>query len=231
MDEKNWQQADEATEFVCEEAVESSEAAQETKPAEKEKNTWQNTVLTYLHDLVFLLAGLVLVFLLLFRVVVVSGDSMMNTLVDGDYLLLLSNIFYQDPEYGDVIVARRSDFLNGDPIVKRVIATEGQWVDIRGGKVYVAESKEAVEAATEPLAEEYTWEPTIPKNEMVFPAQVPENCLFVMGDNRNDSTDSRNRILGFVDKREVLGKVLFLFLPGTDHGEVERDYGRIGVVD
>jgi signal peptidase I len=66
---------------------------------------------------------------------------------------------------------------------------------------------------------------------MTFPLYVEEGCLFVMGDNRNGSKDSRDPEIGLVDKREVLGKVIFLFLPGTNKGEYPQDFGRIGVID
>ncbi len=213
------------------------EPAVEEEPAEPEKKTvkgnkkegWQGTVLMYLHDLVYLLAGLILIFLLLFRVVVVSGTSMNSTLLDGDYLLLLSSTFYQNPQYGDIIVASKESFDNGAPIVKRVIATEGQWVniDFKNGVVYVGDSRDHML----PLEEPYTLTPTTVSEGVTFPLQVSEGCLFVMGDNRNGSKDSRHPEIGLVDKREVLGKVFFLFVPGTNEGEVTQDFGRIGVVD
>ena len=95
--------------------------------------------LTYLRDIVFLIAGILLVFSLLFRVVVVSGPSMNQTLIDGDYILLLNNVFYGEPKHGDVIVACKESYDDGAPIIKRVIATEGQTVDIDflEGIVYV----------------------------------------------------------------------------------------------
>ncbi len=197
----------------------------EKKPAKRnKKDGWQSTVLMYLHDLVYLLAGLILVFLLLFRVVVVSGTSMNSTLLDGDYLLLLSSTFYQDPQYGDIIVASKESFDNGAPIVKRVIATEGQevFIDFDKGIVYVDGIA---------LDEPYTLTPTTVSEGIKFPQTVPEGCLFVLGDNRNGSKDSRHPEIGFVDKREVLGKVFFLFVPGTNEGRTSQDFGRIGVVD
>ena len=108
----------------------------------KEKNpseSVQKSVLAYIHDFVWLLAGVLLAFSLCFRMVVVSGPSMNNTLMDGDWLLLLGNVFYTDPEYGDIVVASKDSFKNGEPIIKRVIATEGQIVDIdfENGIVYV----------------------------------------------------------------------------------------------
>lgn len=204
-------------------------AGAEQKRGKRKKEGWQGTVLMYLHDLVHLLAGLILVFLLLFRVVVVSGTSMNSTLLDGDYLLLLSSTFYQNPQHGDIIVASKESFDNGAPIVKRVIATEGQWVniDFKNGVVYVGDSQDQML----PLDEPYTLTPTTVSEGVTFPLQVSEGCLFVMGDNRNGSKDSRHPEIGLVDKREVLGKVFFLFVPGTNDGEVPQDFGRIGVVD
>lgn len=197
------------------------------------KTGWQGTLLMYLHDLVYLLSGLILVFLLLFRVVIVSGTSMNNTLLDGDYLLLLSSTFYTNPQQGDIIVASKESFDNGAPIVKRVIATEGQWVgiDFAEGVVYVGSSKDTLEPLTEP----YTLTPTNIDEGFTHtpedPLEIPKGALFVMGDNRNGSKDSRHPEIGLVDKREVLGKVVFLFVPGTNEGETEQDFGRIGVVD
>ena len=208
--------------------AEEVQEAKNDKPSRKSGNGWQGTVLMYLHDLVYLLAGLILVFLLLLRVVVVSGTSMNNTLLDGDYLLLLSSTFYQNPQAGDIIVASKESFDNGAPIVKRVIATEGQWVDIdfKKGVVYVGDTKENMQ----PLDEPYTLTPTNAREGIEFPLQVSDGCIFVLGDNRNDSKDSRHPEIGLVDKREVLGKVFFLFLPGTNEGEVTKDFGRIGVI-
>ncbi len=217
---------------VIAEPVVKSEKRRKAKKDKKEKKNWQSTLLVYLHDLVYLLAGLILVFLLLFRVVVVSGTSMNDTLLDGDYLLLLSGAFYNDPKYGDVIVISKANFDNGAPIVKRVIATEGQWIgiDFQEGVVYVGNSADKLK----PLDEPYTMTPTevdegfthSPEN----PMQIPEGCMFVMGDNRNGSKDSRHPEIGLVDKREVLGKVCFLFLPGTNKNQEAQDFDRIGVV-
>lgn len=199
--------------------------ASESMKKEEAQLDWKKNVLLYIHDLINLSAVVILVFLLLFRVIIVSGDSMYNTLVDGDYLLLVSNLFYRNPEYGDVIVASKDSFDNGYPIIKRVIATEGQTVDIDfdAGIVYVD---------GQALQEDYTYTPTNVKEGMQFPLTVEEGCIFVMGDNRNRSKDSRNPEIGLVDKREVLGKAVFLFLPAVDQdaGEHKPDYDRIGVI-
>ena len=122
-------------------------------------------------------------------------------------------------------MASKDSFDNGYPIIKRVIATEGQTVDIDfdQGVVYVD---------GQALQEDYTYTPTNVKEGMQFPLTVAEGCLFVMGDNRNRSKDSRNPEIGLVDKREILGKAIFLFLPAADHdaGQSAPDYDRIGVI-
>ena len=190
---------------------------------EKENLSWEKNLVLYLHDLIYWLVGILLVFLLLFRIIVVSGDSMYRTLWDGDYLLLLSNLFYNEPKQGDIVVISKKTFDDGTPIVKRVIATEGQTVDIdfANGVVYVDDM---------PLTEPYTNSPTYDTSGTQFPLTVDENCIFVLGDNRGVSKDSRSWEIGQIDKREVLGKALFRFLPGTNHGLDSRDYDRIGVV-
>ena len=180
-------------------------------------------ILLYLHDLLCLLGVILLVFLFCFRVVVVSGTSMNNTLNDGDYLLMLGNLFYTDPQRGDIIVASKAGYEDGFPIVKRVIATEGQTVDIdfQSGIVYV----DGVA-----LEESYTNGLTTDKEGVQFPLTVSEDCVFVLGDNRGVSMDSRNPKIGLIDSREILGKAIFLFWPGADMGVETRDYNRIGVL-
>jgi len=193
------------------------------KKVDEEKLTWQQTVIVYLHDWVTLLVGVLLVFLLLFRVIVVSGSSMYDTLWDGDYILLLSNLFYQEPEAGDIVVISKESFDNGSPIVKRVIATEGQIVDIdlTEGVVYVDNVA---------LEEPYIRNLTTQTWGTVFPLTVAENCIFVLGDNRAVSRDSRDPVIGQVDEREVLGRALVLMIPGTSRGEQMRDWSRIGAI-
>ena len=99
------------------------DAAYQEQPCNGAKSLANAGFLSYLRDIVFLIAGILLIFSLLFRVVVVSGPSMNKTLIDGDYILLLNNIFYSEPRYGDVIVACKDSYDNGSPIIKRVIAT------------------------------------------------------------------------------------------------------------
>ena len=187
------------------------------------ENRRQRTVLSYLHDLIFGLVAVLFVFVLLFRVIIVSGPSMKQTLQDGDCLILLSSIFYSEPKCGDIVVASKSSYKDGEPIIKRVVATEGQKVDIDfvNGIVYVDDVA---------LDEPYVNTPTNLFEGVEFPLVVEKGCVFVMGDNRNDSKDSRSPEIGMVDRREILGKVLFLAIPGKDAITELRDLGRIGVL-
>lgn len=191
---------------------------------EEQKYTWQQNVALYLHDMICMLVAVMAVLMLFLRIIVVDGPSMERTLLNGDYMLLVSNMFYKEPKYGDVVVVSKQAYDNGKPIVKRVIATEGQTVDIdfNEGVVYV----DGVA-----LDEPYTKTLTTLKEGATFPLVVDEGKVFVMGDNRNNSKDSRSTQIGQVDKREVLGKVAFILFPGTGMGGTEqRDFSRIGVV-
>ena len=184
---------------------------------------WQKSVVLYLHDLMYMLITVMLLFLLLFRVIIVSGDSMRMTLIDGDYLLLLGNVLYQEPEQGDVVVISKESFRDGEPIVKRVIATEGQIVDIdfQNGIVYVDGL---------PIDEDYINMPTTVSEGMLFPLLVEENCVFVLGDNRDVSMDSRHPSIGLIDRREILGKAIFLVYPGVDEVSGRQNLDRIGAI-
>ena len=177
----------------------------------------------YLHDVVFLLCTMMLLLVLVFRAVVVSGTSMNMTLLDGDYLLLLSNTFYHNPEQGDIIVASKNSFENGTAIVKRVIATEGQTVDIDFEKGIVYVDGVALE-------EDYINNLTTTHGGVQFPLIVEEGCVFALGDNRGISKDSRYPDIGQIDTREILGKAIFLLIPGTNKDTQELDFSRIGVI-
>ena len=194
---------------------------EKTVDQKKKESSVQKSIVLYLHDLAYLIAGIVLVFLIFFRIVIVSGDSMYNTLVDGDYLLLTTNVFYRDPQPGDIIVASKESYNDGAPIIKRVIATEGQTVsiDFVTGEV-------SVDGVV--LDEDYIYSPTTSNEGMSFPLVVEENCIFVLGDNRGRSKDSRHPEIGQIDKRQIVGKAIFLVFPGTNHGKNLPDFDRIG---
>ena len=156
------------------------------------------------------LSAVILIFVFCVRIIGVQGDSMLPTLQDSNQLLV-SNLFYT-PEKGDIVILTKDSFMDS-PIVKRVIATEGDTVDIdfETGEVQVN---------GETLQEDYIAEPTTTYFDMTFPQTVPEGCIFVMGDNRNHSTDSRDAQLGMVDTRYVIGKVLMRIYPFSEIGAV-----------
>ena len=177
--------------------------------------------LSLLHDLAYVLVAVILLFTFCVRLVVVSGTSMCDTLQSGDYLLVLSSVLYGQPEAGDIIVLSKDTFRDGEPIIKRVIAVEGQTVDIDFAKGIVYVDGVA-------LDEPYIATPTSLSEGGVFPQVVEEGHVFVMGDNRNDSKDSRSPEIGQVDTREIIGKAVFLLLPGRNRISGSFDFSRIG---
>jgi len=182
-----------------------------------------------LHDFAYILAAVTVIFVFVVRLVGVDGSSMFPTLVHRDYMLLKSNFLCTEYKNGDIVVLTVPSF-GENPIVKRIIATEGQTIDIdfEAGTV-------SVDGAV--LDEPYIYEPTYRNYDdgLTYPATVPEGCVFVMGDNRNNSTDSRYAPVGMVDTRRIMGKVSCIAFPGrqTDvYGYVVggSDFGRIGGV-
>ena len=188
---------------------------EEQKPAGRDLYEWTQA-------LVCSVLAVVLLFTFVVRLIGVDGHSMVPTLQDGDRLLVLTSLLDNDYQYGDIVVLRKESFME-EPIVKRVIAVEGQTVDIdfASGVVYVDD---------QPLEEPYINEPTYVEEGTQFPLTVPEGSIFVMGDNRNHSSDSRSSDLGTVDTRYVIGKAVFLLFPGADEGTTERDFSRIGPI-
>ena len=164
----------------------------------------------------------VVLFTFFVRLIGVDDHSKVPTLQHGDRMLVLNSMFYNNYEYGDIVVLTKEGFF-GAPIVKRVIAVGGQTVDIdfTSGSVYVDGKL---------LKEDYFNELTFTSEGMKFPLTVPEGSIFVMGDNRNHSDDSRNDKLGTVDTRYVIGKAFVLAFPGPDEITEKRDFGRIGVI-
>lgn len=180
---------------------------------------------TLLHDLVYILAFITFFFVFAIRLVGVDGKSMNMTLYDGDYVALLSNAFYDedDVQQGDIVVASVPTFDEGRPIVKRVIATAGQTIDMIDGVVYVDG-----EAIDEPYINGVDC--TYPQSSYAYPLVVPEGCVFLMGDNRLASRDSRWFEIGMVDTRYLLGKMLFVVWPGDNGGSEKWSLGRLGGV-
>ena len=189
---------------------------------EQEKKSGGRDLYEWVQALVCSVLAVVVVFTFVIRLIGVDGFSMLPTLQDGDRLLGLNSIIYNDYQYGDIVVLRKASFLE-EPIVKRVIATEGQTVDIDfgAGVVYVDGM---------PLEEDYVNDLTFLEEGTEFPLTVPKGSIFVMGDNRNHSNDSRDSRLGTVDTRYVIGRAVFLAFPGPDAETEARDYHRIGAI-
>ena len=193
-----------------------------TKNMEKANRSKQE-LLSWLRMMFCVVVGTVLLFTLVLRIVRVDGDSMRDTLQDGDVLIALSRHLSGELEQGDIVVVQREGFNRGQPIVKRVIAVEGQTVDIDFEEgIVIVDGKD--------LDEDYTLEPTWLEEGMNFPLTVPENSYFILGDNRNHSEDSRSIDLGTVTHDEVVGKAVLLVLPGESADSGKREFGRLGLL-
>lgn len=182
-------------------------------------------LLVLLHDLVYIIAVVAFIFIFFLRIVCVHGASMQPTLQQGDRLILVNNLFYSKPQRGDIVVARIPGF-SSEPVVKRVIAVEGDTLDIHFDEGTVIVNGQQ-------LHEEYILEATRTDFDdmgITYPVTIEEGAVFLMGDNRNDSYDSRYSPMGQVDVRYILGKVVFLVMPGEDQTNAGRDYGRMGFV-
>ena len=188
----------------------------------KEEKNRGRDLYEWVQALVCSVLAVVILFTFVIRLIGVDGHYMVTKLQDGARLLVLNSLLYDDYQYGDIVVLRKDTFLD-EPIVKRVIATAGQTVDIdfNTGSVYVDGAL---------LKENYINELTYLEEGTEFPLTVPEGSIFVMGDNRNHSSDSRDSRLGTVDTRYVIGKAVFLAFPGPDIVTEKCDYSRIGVI-
>ena len=158
----------------------------------------------WLQSLLSALIFCVVLFSFFVRIIDVRGTSMNPTLSNGDKMLV-SGVLYK-PKAGDVVVFKKDEYDPEKALVKRVIATEGQEIniDFDSGTVYV--DGEAIE-------ESYISELTHNKLDFIGPKTVPEGCVFVMGDNRNASTDSRKSEIGMLDTRLILGKAYMVVYP------------------
>ena len=155
---------------------------------------------------------LVLIFSFFFRIIQVDGSSMVPTLVNGDKLIVWGAGY--TPQRGDVVIVD-SYTSYGKPLVKRVIAKGGDTVSIDYATGTVAVNGEV-------LQEDYIAEPTYLGYDVTFPYTVPEGTVFVMGDNRNMSTDSRNSYVGLVNKNDIIGEAWLCTWPLNHFGGVKK---------
>lgn len=200
------------------------EAAEREKLTPKKPGTVRSDVriasFDWVESLVIAVVVVGIVFTFLFRIVTVSGASMFPNLQNQDKLIV-SNWFYT-PQQGDVVVLKKTVGLN-EPIVKRVIATEGQnvYIDYDKGDVYVDHQKLD---ETDYLGDMKTYLPNTADILLDMPKEgldVPKGYIFVLGDNREVSLDSRYEKVGMVDVRYVLGKAQFTLFPFERFGVVE----------
>lgn len=177
----------------------------------EEKHSLKREIYDWMQCIVTALVACILIFTFVGRVIGVDGGSMLPTLEDGDKIIITG--LHGELEYGDIVVLTKREF-SREPIVKRVIATEGQTVDINFNTGEVQ-----VDGVV--LDEPYINEPTKRQLNVKFPVTVPEDCIFVMGDNRNKSSDSRDSTIGFVDTRCVLGKAVNIIWPASRFGKMK----------
>ena len=184
-------------------------AAEKAEEAVEQQESMRVDLYEWIQSLMTALVICMAIFIFIIRVIDVSGSSMFPTLHDGDKMLV-SNLFYT-PHAGDLVVFKTDRYDPERALVKRVIATEGQEIsiDFDRGIVYIDGL---------PVEEDYIAELTKTKLDFIGPQTVPEGCMFVMGDNRNASTDSRKKEIGMVDQRMLLGRAYYVIFPLSDTG-------------
>ena len=175
--------------------------------ADVKKQPKNSKTVSNIYDIVSVIVSAVAVIAIVFtfvtRVLVVSGASMNPTLNNGDTVAISS--LKRSFDYGDIVIVAQPNAMH-KTLIKRVIAVGGQTVDIDFYKGTVSVNGQV-------LDEPYVNTPTNLSYDMTFPVTVPEGKLFVLGDNRNDSLDSRSTDIGFINENKVLGKVVFRFYP------------------
>ncbi len=210
-----------------------TELESETEVAEnmEKKVSFTKELFEWLDIIITSIVAVVIIFTFFFRIVTIVGDSMTNTFYSGEKIII-TNLFYE-PEYGDVVVVSRNannsakdTAVTAEPIIKRVIAKDGQYVDIdfESGKVYVGHDLGNMVELNEP----YTRTPTNLKADVEFPVYVPEGYVFVLGDNRNDSKDSRFSEIGedgLINKKYILGKAVLRIFPFDRIGGIKLPEG------
>ena len=209
-------------------ALETEETAVQPQDAspkkEKEPETLEGTLYCWTQALVTAVVSVGLLFTFGVRLISVNGPSMQNTLYTGDELLILNSMFCAF-KAGDVVVlnAYNAEEPLNETLVKRIVAVGGQTVDVDPvSGIVTVDGQE--------LDEPYIKEPTYTTAGTQFPLTLAEDEVFVMGDNRNHSSDSRDVRLGAVNVGYLQGKVLLLLIPGRTPDTNRADWSRVGTL-
>lgn len=207
------------------------------EPIKNEKKEQKQSTIAEIFDYyelcILSLCAVIVIFSFFVRLCRVDGNSMNDTLSNGE-MLVVSDIFYT-PSRGDIIVFHQtgnqnqdvySGFSLNEPVVKRVIATGGEWINVEyvDGKLKVTiwdENKENPRVLEEPYAKYSGAATSNPTGYHTYPLQIPDGCVFVMGDNRWHSSDSRSSIIGIVDTRRILGHAIMRLTPFDKIGAVD----------
>lgn len=193
-------------------AVVTEETTETADNADVPKTSWQKEVLDWSFSIVAAIVIALLIRNFVFTLVNVDGSSMNPTLTNGDKLYV-SRIMYK-PKVGDIIILHPPQSYN-TPYVKRIVALEGQVVDIKPeeGAIYVDGEK---------LEEDYVTGPLSSGGNLEYPFEVPKDCVFVMGDNRNPGGSTDSRLLGPIPVKNIMGKAIFRILPLNHMGSLYK---------
>jgi signal peptidase I len=187
------------------------EGTVETNMEEKQPrkdSPFVRSALEWAETIVMAVVLVAIVFTFVARVITVDGRSMEPTYYNGDRVLVTQ--LAGPAQQGDVVIVVEA---LDEPIIKRVIATEGQVVDFDSELGEVTVDGQVVAGSVYGTEDGITYVPDLPGQVLEFPQTVPEGCVFVLGDNRDNSTDSRFVSVGMVDCRNILGKVVFNLYP------------------
>lgn len=189
----------------------------QTRPPTKDEggSSFIRSVMEWVETIVMAVVFVTVVFTFVARVITVDGISMEPTYYNGDRVL--STTLAGAPHQGDVVIVVNA---LDEPIIKRVIATEGQTVDFDQESGEVIVDGEVVSGSVYGIEDGITYVTDLPGQVLEFPQTVPKGCVFVMGDNRDNSLDSRFVEVGMVDARNILGKVFFNLFPISKFGFV-----------
>lgn len=189
----------------------------QTRPPTKDEggSSFIRSVMEWVETIVMAVVFVTVVFTFVARVITVDGISMEPTYYNGDRVL--STTLAGAPHQGDVVIVVNA---LDEPIIKRVIATEGQTVDFDQESGEVIVDGEVVPGSVYGIEDGITYVTDLPGQVLEFPQTVPKGCVFVMGDNRDNSLDSRFVEVGMVDTRNILGKVFFNLFPISKFGFV-----------